>query len=81
VTPGEFLRAALAERDMSQSYLAFATGYTAKHINFVIQDRARITAPLALRIERETYIDARTLLHLQADRDLEAARARVGGAS
>jgi plasmid maintenance system antidote protein VapI len=74
MTPGDYLRAALAERDMSQSYLAFATGYTLKHINQIVQGHVRLHAAVAAAIERETDIDARTLLYLQADVDLDLAR-------
>lgn len=71
--PGEFLRASLDELDMSQSYLAFATGYTLKHINQIVQGHVRLGAAVAVAIERETDISARTLLHMQADCDLEEA--------
>jgi addiction module HigA family antidote len=74
MTPGDFLRAELAERNMSQAYLAFATGYTPKHINQIVQGHVRITAPVALSIEQEADIDARALMHLQADFDLDLAR-------
>lgn len=77
VPPGETLREALDERGMSQRYLAFATGYTQKHINQIVQGHARITVEAALRFERELDISARFWLHLQADYDLDLARGRV----
>lgn len=74
VHPGEVLREALAERDMSQSYLAFATGYTQKHINQIVKGHVRITAEAALRLEAELDISARFWMHLQADHDLDVAQ-------
>lgn len=81
VLPGETLREALEERGMSQGYLAFATGYTPKHINQIVQGHARITVETALRFERELDISARFWLHRQVDYDLDVARGLtvVGG--
>jgi addiction module HigA family antidote len=74
VPPGETLREALAEREMSQRYLAFATGYSQKHVNQLVNGRMRITVDAAIRLERELDISARFWLHLQADHDLWVAR-------
>ena len=81
VHPGETLREALEERDMSQSYLAWATGYTPKHINQIVQGRAGISAEAALRFERELDISARFWMHLQADYELDLARGRTAVAT
>lgn len=73
--PGAMIRRALDECGMSQSYLAFATGYTLKHVNQIVVGHVGVTPAVALRIEREVDgIDARALLHAQADYDLERAR-------
>jgi addiction module HigA family antidote len=74
VHPGEILQEALDERGMSQRYLAFATGYTQKHINQIVKGHTRITVEAALRLERELDISARFWLHAQADYDLDIAR-------
>lgn len=74
VPPGETLREALDERGMSQSYLAFATGYSLKHVNQIVRGHVRITAAMALALERELDIGARFWLHRQADYDLDVAR-------
>lgn len=74
VAPGETLQEALDERSMSQSYLAFATGYTPKHINQIVKGYVRITAPVALALERELDVSARFWMHRQADHDLFLAR-------
>ena len=74
VPPGEILQEALDERGMSQSYLAFATGYSQKHINQIVKGHVRISVEVALAFERELGIDARFWLHLQADYDLDIVR-------
>lgn len=74
IAPGETLKDVLDERDMSQSYLAFATGYSLKHINQIVNGHVRITAPMALALERELDISARFWMHRQADHDLFLAK-------
>jgi HTH-type transcriptional regulator/antitoxin HigA len=83
VHPGETLREALAERSMSQSYFAWATGYSQKHINQIIKGHAGISAEAALRFERELDIPARFWMHMQADYELDVARGitPIGGQS
>ena len=74
VPPGETLLEALQERGMSQSYLAFATGYSPKHINQIVKGHVRISVEVALAFERELDISARFWLHRQADYDIDIAR-------
>jgi len=76
--PGDTLRDALVERGMPQSYLAFATGYSLKHINQIVKGHVRITPDVALALERELDISARFWLHRQADYDLAMARRQEG---
>ena len=59
---------------MSQTYLAWATGYTLKHINRVIQGKARININLALALEEELGTPARFWMVRQVDYDLALAR-------
>lgn len=77
LSPGATLRDALDDRGMSQSYLAFATGYSLKHINQIVKGHVRITVPVAVALERELDISARFWLHRQADYDLAIARGKV----
>ena len=77
VHPGETLREALEERDMPQSYLAWATGYTQRHISQIIRGHAGISAKAAIRFERELDISARFWVHLQADYELDMALGRT----
>lgn len=73
--PGETLQEVLDERKMSQSYLAFATGYSQKHINQIVKGHVSITVPMALALERELPgISAEFWLRYQMAYDLHAAR-------
>jgi addiction module HigA family antidote len=49
--PGESLRETLEERGLRQSDLVRATGFTAKHVNQVIQGHAALTPNFALTLE------------------------------
>jgi HTH-type transcriptional regulator/antitoxin HigA len=76
VVPGDTLRELLAERELSQAALARATGYTVKHVNFVIQGRARITAEFAVALEAALGTSAAFWMNLQAGYDVDIARGR-----
>lgn len=74
VHPGEILQETLDERGMSQSYLAWATGYTQKHINFVCKGRSAITAALALALEAELEVSAEFWMAAQTNHNLDVER-------
>ena len=75
VHPGELLQENLDERKMSQSYLAWATGYTQKHINRLVKGHVAITAMMAIRLERELGApNAEFWMRFQMIYDLHAAR-------
>lgn len=80
VHPGEILQETLDERGMTQTYLAFATGVTQKHINWICRGRAAITVMMALRLEEELDITAEFWLALQSAYDLHKAREERDGA-
>lgn len=80
VHPGETLQEALDEREMSQSYLAWATGYTPKHVNRICKGAAPITVDVALALEAELGISAEFWLTHQMHYDLHAARERLAPA-
>lgn len=80
VHPGELLREILTERDISQTYLAWATGYSLKHINRTIQGHHAVTATMAVRLERELgapsadfWLRAQMIFDLHAAREAEQA--------
>lgn len=75
VHPGELLQEILDERGMSQTYLAFATGYSQKHINQIVKGHVGIGTTVAVRLERELgQPDAEFWLRAQMAYDLHAAR-------
>jgi addiction module HigA family antidote len=74
VHPGELVREALEERQMTQKYLAFATGLTTKHVNQIVQGHVPISAKVALSLEEELDIPAHILVRMQADWDLWVER-------
>lgn len=74
VHPGEVLREALDERDMPQTYLACVTGYTPKHINWIINGRIGVSAAMAVALEAELGIRAEFWMALQTAYDLHVAR-------
>jgi addiction module HigA family antidote len=75
VHPGEILQEVLDEIKMSQSYLAFATGYSQKHINQIVKGHVAITATVAVRLERELgEPSAEFWMGLQTNYDLHVAR-------
>lgn len=81
VHPGEMLQEALDERGMSQSYLAWATGYTHKHINQICRGKASISAPVAVALEAELEITAEFWLKAQMHYDLHLAREQAAAPS
>jgi addiction module HigA family antidote len=81
VHPGEMLQEALDEREMSQSYLAWATGYTPKHINQICKGHVAISAPVAVALEAELEITAEFWLSVQMHYDLHLAREQAAAPS
>ena len=75
VHPGETLRDVLGERGLKQTYVAWAMGYSLKHVNQVIQGHASITAAFAVRLEDAIgEPSAEFWMTLQMHYDLHAAR-------
>lgn len=75
VHPGEILREALEERGWPQTQLAAATGFSSKHVNFVLQGRAGIGVDFALALEDALGTTAEFWMNLQVAYDLGVARA------
>lgn len=78
VHPGGTLRETLRERGMSQSYLAWATGYTQKHVNRVVKGHNAISATMAVRLEdvlgtpsAEFWMTYQMIYDLHAVREME----------
>jgi HTH-type transcriptional regulator / antitoxin HigA len=81
VHPGETLAEALDERGITQTYLAWATGYSLKHVNRVIKGHHPINATMAVRLEdvlgapsAEFWLRYQMAYDLHAAREAESAR-------
>jgi len=64
--PGEILQETLDELGMTQKELAERTGYTRKHVNWLISGKARITHDAAMRLEKVTQVPARFWNNLES---------------
>ena len=76
VHPGETLREALTERNMTQTALATATGFSQKHITHVLHGRSGIGPDFAIALEKVLGISARLWVNLQSNYELFHARKR-----
>jgi HTH-type transcriptional regulator / antitoxin HigA len=74
VHPGETLKDALDERDMTQVDFARRTGRPLKTINEIVQGKSGITPDTALQMERVLGIPARFWNNLQAQYEEAVAR-------
>lgn len=74
--PGEFLRAELGERGMTQSELARRMGVSIQVVNYICRGRRKLSAKHAVALEAVLGSDARTWLTLQMLFDLDLARAK-----
>ena len=63
--PGDTLQETIEALGISQRELAARTGYTTKHINWLISGKARITPEAALRLEKVTGVPARLWNNLE----------------
>jgi addiction module HigA family antidote len=78
VHPGEVLRELLGDLGLRQTDLVRATGFSAKHINQVIQGHARIGPEFALSLEESLEgPSAEFWLTMQTNHDLHELRART----
>lgn len=74
VHPGEILREALDERDMTQTDLAALLGVSQAAVSHLVTGTNGIGAATALKLEDALGISARFWLHLQADERAADAR-------
>lgn len=77
ITPGDFLRAELHARGISQADLALRAGVSAKHLNQVIQDVVPLSTDTALRLERVLGISADLLGQLDASHQAQLGRTKA----
>lgn len=64
----------LADTDLSQEQIAEKLGITRKHLSAILNDRAPLTVPLALAVEREFGISADVLMRVEINHQLYVAR-------
>jgi antitoxin HigA-1 len=77
IHPGEFLREALTELDISQARFARATGVSPMRISHVINGTRPVTASLALLFGRALNQSPQYWLNLQSSYDLKTAAATM----
>jgi HTH-type transcriptional regulator/antitoxin HigA len=70
MVPGELIKKALEERDLSQKEFAEAVGVRPSHISEIIKGKRRITISFANKIEDLLGIPSRLLLDLQISCDI-----------
>jgi addiction module HigA family antidote len=73
--PGQLIAQALADQSMTQSDLARRSRISGKHISNLVNGKARLTAPIAVKIEKALDVKfAHVLMRLQADLDVAGER-------
>jgi HTH-type transcriptional regulator/antitoxin HigA len=73
---GEHLQQGLDEAGVSQAWLAYRTGLSTKHINWLVKGRARLSVDVAVRIEMAVpSISAEALLIAQVRQEIADYRA------
>lgn len=77
--PGEFLREALDELELTQAAFSRAIGVSAMRISHLIKGKRRVTADLALRFARAFGQSPEYWLNLQAAHDLKTAARAIRG--
>jgi addiction module HigA family antidote len=76
--PGQLIAQVLADQGMTQSDLARRSHVSGKHISYLVNGKARITAPIAVKIEKALNVEfAHVLMRLQADLDVSGERGSI----
>lgn len=78
IHPGEFLREALDELDISQARFATAIGVSPMRVSHVLKGARPVTAELALLLGRAFGQTPQYWLNLQTDFDLKTAEKAIG---
>ena len=71
IHPGETIKEALEDKNMSQEELAIRTGYSAKHISEVVRGKKDISSEFANRLEYALGIPTHFWMNLQTNYDKE----------
>lgn len=76
-SPSENIKEYLNDRGWTQGELSRRTGLTTKTISYLCNDKAKITARVALCLEKVFQRPARFWMMLQAEYDLKRARTQL----
>jgi HTH-type transcriptional regulator/antitoxin HigA len=74
LTPGEVLAEELEARHIGRSAFAMKIGVYPSHFSDILKGKRRLTASVALKLERELGISAEFWVGLQADYELATER-------
>lgn len=77
IHPGEFLKEALKELNLTQAQFARAIGVSAMRISHVVNSTRPVTAELALLFGRAFKQSPQYWLNLQSDFDLKTAQRTI----
>lgn len=78
MTVGQALQKTLDDNQISQALVCARTGLSAKHVNFLVKDRAPLSVEVAVLIEEHfPKVQAFPLLLLQLRQDIAKARAKI----
>lgn len=72
--PGKLIREELLERKITQTDFASRLGMRQSHLNEVLQGKRRVSAQMALNLEKEFGASAEFWMNLQTRYDLEMER-------
>jgi len=73
-SPGKLIREELLERKITQTDFANRLGMRQSHLNEVLQGKRRVSAQMALNLEKEFGASAEFWMNLQTRYDLEIER-------
>ncbi len=77
LNPGELLREELKAKKIKQIDFAATIGMPSSVLNDIVNGKRNITPDIAVLLETAVGIDASTWLKIQAERDIEIARAKA----
>lgn len=77
VHPGELVQEALAERGVSQGWLAREAGFTRTHVNQVLAGRHAMGARFCVEVGRVLNLSPYVLARMQADHTIATALGHV----
>lgn len=74
--PGRIIAGVLRSKQMTQTELADRIGRSLKHVNLLVNGKARLSTEVALAIAEVLRMDPSALARMQADYDVEQRQNR-----